>query len=83
METERKQQVNDNFKKMATKKRVIVFSVLYVFSTALLLMSASNLFTESPFQSRYFVFYILIFVNTMFLARIWRLYLIQKKENKK
>lgn len=62
-----------------TKKRVLLFSFLWLVGTTLLVLSMTDLFTESIFKKKYAVLYILIIANTFFVLKMWRTYL---KNNK-
>jgi len=68
-------QFDNNLKKIATKKGVLVFTVLWFLGTALLTIAVTNLFTESPFQRKYTFIGFMMLINTIFLIRLWILHL--------
>jgi hypothetical protein len=80
MDTQRKEQLSTNFnRQFASKKRLLIFTFVHLVGSFFMLASASNLFTESPFQRQYLVFFLLIAVNTFMVVRGWKAYAAQKK----
>ena len=69
---------NDGLKLIATKKRVAIMTVLWLVGIVLLLIAATDLFTQSPLQRHYLPMYLLMLGSTVMTARLWWLYL--KKE---
>jgi hypothetical protein len=70
----------NNLYAYATKKRVILLTSLYIFSTVLVMAAASDLFTVNPFQKGFTLLFILVLANTFFMGRLWATYLKKRKE---
>ena len=69
-----------NLKEFTSKKRVILFTTLWFIGTSLLVLVMTDLFEESILQKRNILFIGMILLNTMFISRLWRMYLNKNKE---
>ncbi len=65
-----------NFILNPTRKQLILYSILGVVGISLLVISETDLFTDSMFQSKYFLLNGLILLNVIMLGRMhynyWR-----------
>lgn len=57
-----------------TKKAVIIITILWVISNFLLLISITDLFTESFFQKKYVMIYFLMLGSTVAVVKLHRNY---------
>jgi len=65
---------NNNSKTTISTKKMIFFTVLWVFTIVTFTLLMTNFFTETPFQNEYIAFYISIFVATIGIARLYSVY---------
>jgi hypothetical protein len=68
-----------NPNKTLSKKMLYVVTFSYIIGTLLLILVTTDLFTVNPFQARYALLFLLIAVNTFFVARQWKLYNTREK----
>lgn len=61
-----------------TRKQLILFTVLWILGNTLLILSISDLFTESVFQRKYIMIYLLIFGSTLATFNLYRNFLKHK-----
>jgi|GEM_PF-1628096 len=66
---------NDGLKLLATKKRVAIITASWLVGIVLLLLAATDLFTQSPFRGQYLPMYLLMLGSTLMTARLWWVYL--------
>jgi hypothetical protein len=59
--------------KIATTK-MIFFTALWIFSMLSFLILITNFFTESLFQNKYIGFYMIMFVSTISIIRLYSVY---------
>lgn len=71
---------DENLKEFTSKKRVIYFTILWFIGTSLLVVVMTDLFEETILQKRNIFFMVMILLNTMFISRLWRMYLNKNKE---
>lgn len=71
---------DENLKEFTSKKRVIYFTILWFIGTSLLVVVMTDLFEETILQKRNIFFVVMILLNTMFISRLWRMYLNKNKE---
>jgi len=63
-----------------TKKQVVLFTILWFVAILLLIVGTTSAFTESFFNRKYTVIYILLIGATLSTARLIRNYFRNKKE---
>ena len=68
--------------KKSTKKRLVIMTFLWLFSTIAFIILMTDFFKEPPFRSNYIAFYIVLFISTLAIAKIYSDYYRIKKENK-
>ena len=54
-----------------TKTNLIVFTLLWMISVVLILLSSTNLFTESVFQKRYIPVFIIVLASSIMIAKLY------------
>ena len=64
---------------LVTKRRAIIFTVLWLVGGLLMILAMTDLFTESIFKKRNTVQLLLLFVNTFYTIKIWNIYLYKIK----
>jgi len=70
---------NESFLTNPTKKHLILFGLLWFVSIILLILSTTDLFTESFFQKKYVLIYFLMIGSTVATGKLYFNYL--KKNN--
>lgn len=70
-----------NIEPLVTKSRAVIFTVLWVVGSLLSILAMTDLFEETPFKKKYTFFLLMIAVNTIFMARIWKIYFNKKARN--
>ena len=60
----------DNWPKNPSRNQVLFISALWVIGNLLIILSMTDLFSESIFQRRYFLLYLLILVSTLATLKI-------------
>lgn len=70
-----------NIEPLVTKKRAIIFTVLWAVAGLLSILAMTDLFEETLFNKKYTFFLLMIAVNTIFMVRIWKVYLNKKARN--
>lgn len=68
------------FEALATKRNVTWFTVLWILSISLLLMAETDLFTHMP-TPKFSMLNVMALFNTIFLVRLWAIYINKKREN--
>ena len=71
---------DQNLKEFTSKKRIILFTTLWFIGTSLLVLVMTDLFEESILQKRNIFFIGMIILNTLFVSRLWMLYLKKNTE---
>lgn len=66
--------INNNLKTSISTKKIILFTILWVFSTIVFIILMTNFFSENPFQNKYVGFYLIIFVSTFGIVRLHNIY---------
>ncbi len=57
-----------------SKKKLIILTILWLFSTVTFLILMTDFFKESPFKSRYVGFFMILFVSTFGIIKIYSNY---------
>lgn len=68
-----------NWIEKPTKKQTIVFGSIGIVGVIFSILSMTNFLTESPFNKKYFVFFILFILTAVNTTKIISNYLKQKK----
>jgi uncharacterized membrane protein YjjP (DUF1212 family) len=66
--------MNTNYKSFyhnPTLKTIIIFSILWIISNTLLILSMTDLFTESLFQKKYLMIYFLMIGSTIATGKLF------------
>ena len=63
-----------NFIKNPSKKNLVTFTILWLLGIVLLTLSITNLFTESFFQGKYVMIYLLMIGSTIATIKLYRNY---------
>ena len=67
--------------KKSSNKRLVIMTFLWLFSTNVFVILMTDFFKESPFRSDYIAFYIVLFISTLAISKIYSDYYRNKKEN--
>lgn len=73
------EKIRHNYIKYPTRKFLLIFLVLWIISTFLIILSRTNFFTESFFNSRYILMYYLMIWSSISAIQLFYNY----KNNKK
>ncbi len=64
---------------LITKKRAVVLTALWLIGGLLLVLAMTDLFTQSIFQKKYLLLQFLFLLNTLFIFKMWKVYISKKK----
>lgn len=65
------EKIKNNFIQHPTRKNLFVFTSLWLLGTSLLVLSMTDLFTESFFQKGYSGIYLILISSTTFLSKLY------------
>ena len=63
--------IKTNEQKARSKKKLTILTILWFFSTITFLLLMTDFFKESPFKSSYIAFYMILFVSTFGIIKIY------------
>ena len=84
MRTKKNKIITENRRSFITnpsKKKLILFTFLWLLGIILVMLSTTNLFTESFFQRKYIMIYFLIIGSTITIGMLYINYLKNKRRN--
>ncbi len=65
------EKIKNNFIQHPTRKNLFVFTSLWLLGTSLLVLSMTDLFTESFFQKGHSGIYLILISSTTFLSKLY------------
>jgi len=63
--------IKTNEQKPPSKKKLRIFTILWLFSTIIFLLLMTDFLKESPFKSSYIGFYMILFASTFGIIKIY------------